>query len=108
VAAGDDRGAPDGRKELVALADRLRESSQSWADLLRDCKHRGMRAPVRAVGEGAVGFWKAVRDVFPDTKEQRCWWHKIGNVLAALPNRPIRAPRKQWPRSTTPNTNSRQ
>jgi putative transposase len=75
----------DGRKELVALADGFRESSESWADLLRDCKRRGMTAPVLAVGDGALGFWKAVRDVFPDTAEQRCWWHKIGNVLAALP-----------------------
>ena len=75
----------DGRKELVALADGFRESAESWADLLRDCKRRGMRAPVLAVGDGALGFWKAVRDVFPDTAEQRCWWHKIGNVLAALP-----------------------
>jgi transposase-like protein len=75
----------DGRKELVALADGFRESSESWADLLRDCKRRGMAAPVLAVGDGALGFWKAVRDVFPATAEQRCWWHKIGNVLAALP-----------------------
>jgi transposase-like protein len=75
----------DGRKELVALADGFRESSQSWADLLRDCKRRGMRAPALAVGDGALGFWKAVRDVFPETAEQRCWWHKIGNVLAVLP-----------------------
>jgi transposase-like protein len=75
----------DGRKELVALADGFRESSESWADLLRDCRRRGMRAPVLAVGDGALGFWKALRDVFPDTKEQRCWWHKTGNVLAALP-----------------------
>jgi putative transposase len=75
----------DGRKELVALADGFRESSQSWADLLREGKRRGMRALVLAVGDGALGFWKAVRDVFPDTKEQRCWWHKIDNVLAALP-----------------------
>jgi putative transposase len=75
----------DGRKELVALADGFRESSESWADLLRDAKRRGMRAPVLAVGDGALGFWKAVRDVFPETAEQRCWWHKIGNVLAALP-----------------------
>ena len=71
----------DGRKELVALADGFRESSESWADLLRDCKRRGMAAPVLAVGDGALGFWKAVRDVFPETREQRCWWHKIGNVL---------------------------
>ena len=75
----------DGRKELVALADGFRESAESWADLLRDCKRRGMAAPALAVGDGALGFWKAVRDVFPDTCEQRCWWHKIGNVLAALP-----------------------
>jgi transposase-like protein len=75
----------DGRKELIALADGFRESSESWADLLRDCKRRGMAAPVLAVGDGALGFWKAIRDVFPVTKEQRCWWHKIGNVLAALP-----------------------
>jgi transposase-like protein len=75
----------DGTKELVALADGFRESSESWADLLRDCKRRGMRAPMLAVGDGALGFWKAIRDVFPETKEQRCWWHKIGNVLAALP-----------------------
>jgi transposase-like protein len=75
----------DGRKELVALADGFRESAESWADLLRDCKRRGMRAPVLAVGDGALGFWKALRDVFPETAEQRCWWHKLGNVLAALP-----------------------
>jgi transposase-like protein len=65
----------DGTKELVALADGFRESSQSWADLLRSCKRRGMQAPVLAVGDGALGFWKAVRDVFPQTREQRCWWH---------------------------------
>jgi len=75
----------DGTKELVALADGFRESSESWADLLRSCKRRGMHAPVLAVGDGALGFWKAVRDVFPQTKEQRCWWHRMGNVLAALP-----------------------
>jgi transposase-like protein len=75
----------DGKKELIALADGFRESSQSWADLLRDCKRRGMRAPVLAVGDGALGFWKALREVFPETKEQRCWFHVGGNVLAALP-----------------------
>jgi putative transposase len=84
----------DGRKELIALADGFRESSQSWADLLRDAKRRGMRAPVLAVGDGALGFWKAVRDVFPETAEQRCWWHKIGNVLAALPKSVQAAARK--------------
>jgi transposase-like protein len=75
----------DGRKELVALADGYRESTESWADLLRDCARRGMRAPVLAVGDGALGFWGALREVFPDTREQRCWFHKIGNVLSALP-----------------------
>ena len=75
----------DGTKELVALADGFRESSESWADLLRSCKRRGMRAPVLAIGDGALGFWKAIREVFPETKEQRCWWHKMGNVLNALP-----------------------
>ena len=74
----------DGTKELVALADGFRESSESWADLMRDCKRRGMRAPVLAVGDGALGFWKALREVFPETKEQRCWWHTLGNV-SALP-----------------------
>ena len=75
----------DGTKELVALDDGHRESTQSWADLLRSCKRRGMRAPVLAVGDGALGFWKALREVFPETSEQRCWWHKMGNVLNGLP-----------------------
>jgi putative transposase len=75
----------DGTKQLVALADGYREATESWADLLRDCKRRGMRAPVLAVGDGALGFWGALREVFPETKEQRCWFHKIANVLAALP-----------------------
>ncbi|WP_420917837.1 IS256 family transposase [Rhodococcus rhodochrous] len=75
----------DGRKELVALTDGYRESTESWADLLRDCRRRGMRAPALAVGDGALGFWKALREVFPDTREQRCWFHKQANVLAALP-----------------------
>lgn len=75
----------DGTKELIAIRDGYRESSESWADLLRDCKRRGMRAPVLAIGDGALGFWKALRDVFPETKEQRCWFHKIANVLDAMP-----------------------
>ncbi len=66
-------------------ADGFRESSESWADLLRDCKRRGMRAPVLAVGDGAIGFWKALPEVFPTTREQRCWFHVSGNMLAALP-----------------------
>jgi transposase-like protein len=75
----------DGRKELVALADGYRESAGSWADLLRDCARRGMRAPVLAAGDGALGFWAALREVFPATAEQRCWFHKVGNVLSAMP-----------------------
>ena len=75
----------DGRKELVALADGYRESAESWADLLRDAARRGMRAPVLAVGDGALGFWGALREVFPETCEQRCWFHKIANVLSAMP-----------------------
>ena len=75
----------DGTKELIALDDGHRESTESWLDLLRGCKRRGMAAPVLAVGDGATGFWSAVREVFPETREQRCWWHKIGNVLNALP-----------------------
>jgi transposase-like protein len=75
----------DGRKELIALADGYRESTESWADLLRDCARRGMRAPVLAVGDGALGFWGALREVFPEAREGRCWFHKTANVLAALP-----------------------
>ncbi len=75
----------DGTKELVAVGDGYRESTGSWADLLRDLKRRGMRAPVLAVGDGALGFWGALREVFPDTRGQRCWVHKVANVLSALP-----------------------
>jgi transposase-like protein len=75
----------DGRKELIALTDGYRESVESWADLLRDAARRGMRAPVLAVGDGALGFWGALREVFPATRAQRCWFHKIANVLGALP-----------------------
>lgn len=75
----------DGTKELVAIADGYRESTESWADVLRDLKRRGMRSPVLAVGDGALGFWGALREVFPATRAQRCWVHKIANVLSALP-----------------------
>lgn len=75
----------DGRKELIALADGYRESTESWADLLRDAARRGMSAPVLAVGDGALGFWGALRETFPETRPQRCWFHKISNVLSALP-----------------------
>jgi len=75
----------DGRKELVALSDGYRESSESWADLLRDAKRRGMSAPVLVVGDGALGFWSALAEVFPQARAQRCWFHKIANVLGAMP-----------------------
>ena len=84
----------DGTKELVAIADGYRESTESWADLLRDCKRRGMRAPVLAVGDWALGFWAALRDVFPETREQRCWVHVTANVLNALPKSAQPAARK--------------
>ena len=78
---------PDGTKELVALEEGDRESTDSWATVLRDLHRRGMGAPVVAVGDGALGFWAAVRDVWPETQEQRDWFHKMGNVLDKLPTR---------------------
>jgi putative transposase len=75
----------DGRKELVAIADGERESTDAWADLLRDLRRRGMRAPVVMVGDGALGLWRALGEVFPATREQRCWVHKVANVLNAMP-----------------------
>jgi putative transposase len=75
----------DGTKELVAVADGHRESGDDWAELLRDLRRRGMRAPVVMVGDGALGLWRALREVFPATREQRCWVHKVANVLGALP-----------------------
>jgi transposase-like protein len=75
----------DGTKELVAIADGYRESTESWAELLRDLKKRGMKAPELAVGDGALGFWSALRDVFPETRCQRDWVHKTSNVLDSMP-----------------------
>ena len=75
----------DGKKELVALADGYRESTESWAELLRDLKKRGMKAPELAVGDGDLGFWAAIRDVFPETRSQRDWVHKSRNVLNSMP-----------------------
>lgn len=75
----------DGTKELVAVEDGYRESEESWACLLRDLKKRGMRPPELAVGDGALGFWSALRDVFPETRVQRDWVHKTRNVLDAMP-----------------------
>jgi putative transposase len=75
-----------GRKEVLGLADGYRESTQSWRELLLDLKRRGLaRAPELAIGDGALGFWAALREVFGSTREQRCWVHKTGNVLNAMP-----------------------
>lgn len=78
---------PDGTKEVIAIEDGYRESTESWPAVLRDLKVRGMPAPALAIGEGALGFWAAVRDVWPETREQRCWVHRIANVLDKLPTR---------------------
>jgi putative transposase len=75
----------DGKKELVAIADGYRESAESWAELLRDLKKRGMKAPELAVGDGALGFWAAIGDVFPESRSQRDWVHKSRNVLDSMP-----------------------
>lgn len=78
---------PDGTKEVVAVADGYRESTESWLGVLRDLKARGMQAPCLAVGDGALGFWAAVGEVWPQTREQRDWFHRLGNVLDKLPKR---------------------
>jgi transposase-like protein len=75
-----------GRKEIIGLADGYRESTQSWRELLLDLQRRGLaHAPDLAIGDGALGFWNALREVFGAAKEQRCWFHKTGNVLNAMP-----------------------
>ncbi len=75
-----------GKKELIAVADGLRESEQSWTELLLDLKARGLDAgPKLVVGDGALGFWKALRQVYGESREQRCWVHKTANVLNKLP-----------------------
>jgi len=80
-------GATDkGKKELVAIEDGHRESEQSWTEVLQDLRNRGLdQSPKLAIGDGALGFWKALAKVYPDTKGQRCWVHKIANVLNKLP-----------------------
>jgi putative transposase len=77
---------PEGKKELVGFTDGLRESAHSWRDLLLDLKRRGLAAaPELAVADGALGFWKALGEVWPTTREQRCWVHKTANILNKLP-----------------------
>ena len=77
----------DGRKELLALEEGYRESSESWASVLRDLKRRGLAAPVLVIGDGNLGLWKALRRVWPGVHSQRCWVHKLVNVLDKLPKR---------------------
>lgn len=76
----------DGRKERVVIGDGYRESKESWKGILLDLKARGLQAgPLLATGDGAMGFWAALEEVFPATRAQRCWFHKMGNVMNALP-----------------------
>lgn len=78
---------PDGRKEVIALEDGYRESKESWASVLRGLKRRGMAPPLLVVGDGHLGLWAALREVYWEAREQRCWKHKIANVLDKLPKR---------------------
>ena len=77
-------GLSDGRKVLVALSSGARESTEAWAALLRELRARGLRAPKLVIGDGHLGIWGALRDVYPDAAEQRCWNHRILNVLDGL------------------------
>jgi putative transposase len=77
----------DGEKELLAVEDGYRESTDSWAGVFRDVKRRGLNCPKLVVGDGALGAWAALRDVYPEAGEQRCWVHKTANVLDCLPKR---------------------
>ena len=78
---------PDGTKELIAVEDGYRESTESWAEVLRGLKRRGMQPPALVIADGALGLWAAVRDVWPETQEQRDWVHRVANVLDKLPKR---------------------
>jgi len=77
----------DGVKELLAIEDGYRESTESWAAVMRDLKARGLNEPCLVIGDGALGTWAALRDVFPGARKQTCWVHKIARVLDALPKR---------------------
>ena len=77
---------PEGKKERVVIGDGYRESKESWKEILLDLKERGLQAgPLLATGDGAMGFWAALEEVFAATRAQRCWFHKMGNVMNALP-----------------------
>jgi transposase-like protein len=77
----------DGTKELLAVEDGYRESTESWAAVMRDLKDRGLNEPKLVIGDGALGAWAALRDVYPNARRQQCWVHKTANVLDALPKR---------------------
>jgi transposase-like protein len=77
----------DGDKEVIALVDGYRESAEAWSTLLRDLKRRGLAAPLLAIGDGALGFWAALDEVYPGVPHQLCWKHKVANVLDKLPKR---------------------
>ena len=77
----------DGRKEILCLEDGFRESTESWLTVLRDLKRQGFEAPLLAIGDGALGFWKALEQVYPKVAQQLCWKHKLGNVLDKLPKK---------------------
>ena len=74
-----------GEKHFLAIEDGVRESTQSWREVLLDLKSRGLNAPQLAVGDGAMGFWSALDEIYPDTRHQRCWVHKTANILNKLP-----------------------
>ena len=92
-----------GQKRFLAIEDGIRESKQSWREVLLGLQRRGLKAPRLAVGDGALGFWAAAEEVFGSTVAQRCWVHKTGNVLNYLPKKPSPRPRRRcrtsgWPR----------
>src|SRR5204863_5227410 len=102
---------PEGRKELVGLIDGVRESTQSWRELLLDLKRRGLTiGPELAVADGALGFWQAIEEVWPKTRGQRCWVHKTANVLNKLPksqhSKATRALQEIWMAETKNDANA--
>jgi putative transposase len=94
---------PEGKKEFVGLADGVRESTQSWEEMLLDLRRRGLTiGPELAVADGALGFWKALEEVWPKTRGQRCWVHKTANVLNKLPKSQQAKASAHWSRSGWP------